>query len=67
MRILTASAAVDGAVLGLGGLFWVAARVMATTTASERIHPLMKNAALMTPPLRRQNQGEGGEREWARR
>src|SRR5271170_8040685 len=51
MRILTARIAVDGAVLGFGGLFSVAARVAATTMASDRIHPAMKNAALDTPPL----------------
>src|SRR5277367_1448852 len=51
MRILTARIAVDGAVLGFGGLFSVAARVAATTMASDRIHPAMKKAAFDTPPL----------------
>src|SRR5665213_3349920 len=51
MAILTASNAVDGAVLGFGGLFSVVARVAATTMASDRIQPAMKNAAFDTPLL----------------
>jgi hypothetical protein len=51
MAIFTASAASDGAVLGLGGLLPVTRIVPATTMASERSHPKMKAAPLRTPPL----------------
>ena len=51
MSILTAMAAREGAVLGLGGLFPVTRTVRAITAASESSHPKMKAAPLRTPPL----------------
>ena len=49
MRILTISAAIDGAVLDLGGLFPVNATVNATTAASDASHPKMNAAPFLTP------------------
>src|SRR6516225_2281851 len=49
--ILTASAARDGTVLGLGGLFPVASTVMVTTMARDTSHPNTNAAPLRTPPL----------------
>src|ERR1700674_4047071 len=50
MRILTAMAAREGAVLGLGGLLPVNRTVRAMTAASESSQPKMKAAPLRTPP-----------------
>src|ERR1700722_8499356 len=47
--ILTASAASDGAVAGLGGLLPVARTVTVTTTASDTSHPRTKAAPLSAP------------------
>src|SRR5215471_3149440 len=49
--IFTASAASDGAVLGLGGLLPVASTVIVTTMASDTSHPNTNAAPLRTPPL----------------
>ena len=51
MAIFTASAASDGAVLGLGGLPPVRATVATTTMASDTNHPKMNAAPFLTPPL----------------
>src|SRR6266404_8163916 len=50
MRILTASAARDGAVLFLGGLLTVTSTVKAMTIASDASQPKMKAAPFLTPP-----------------
>src|SRR4051794_39215496 len=50
MRILTARAMSDGAVLFLGGLLPVTSTVTATTIASDASHPKMNAAPFLTPP-----------------
>src|SRR5215469_2795108 len=49
MAILTASAASDGAVFGLGGLLPVASTVTATTMARDTSHPNTNAAPFRTP------------------
>jgi hypothetical protein len=51
MAILTARAASDGAVLGLGGLLPVTSTVRAMMIASDSSHPKMNAAPFLTPPF----------------
>src|SRR5262245_58919388 len=67
MAILTASAPMDGAVFGFGGLLPVASTVSATTMARDTSHPNTNAAPFRTPRLHGNHNryDVSGSRSWA--